>query len=78
MKLSELVKNFGKLTFIDWLGLVSSAWDKKSLKTLGALIRLTKGIKVETFYYEPKVLKEVSNIKDFANWICRKKPENQR
>ena len=78
MKLSELVKNFGKLTFIDWLGLISSAWDKKSLKILGALIRLTKGIKVETFYYEPKVLKEVSNIKDFANWICRKKPENQR
>jgi glycosyltransferase involved in cell wall biosynthesis len=72
MKLTEMVKNLRKLAFLDWLGLISATWDKKSLKTFGALIRLSKGIKAEAFYYEPQVLNEIPNIKEFAKWICQK------
>ena len=60
------------------MGVISAAWDKKSINALLSMIKTPKASKVNTFYYGPTVLEEVSNIKDFANWIYREKPENQR
>ena len=81
--LTALRRLFSNLSYIDWMGVISSAWDKKSIQALLSriikpMIKTPKASKLNTFYYGPKVLEEVSNIKDFANWICRKKPENQR
>ena len=73
MPLKNFVISVGRLNCKDWVGLVSSIWDGKSLKVLLYLLKLSDGVKVDTFYYGPKPLDNIVNIKEFSDWICSKK-----
>ena len=71
--LKALMRLFSKLNLLDWMGLVSAAWDKKSVKAFLSFITAFKANKINTFDYGPKALEGITNIEEFAKWVCRKK-----
>ena len=70
--LKDLISLFGNLNLLDWMGLISAAWDKKSVKAFLSMVKVFKASKINTFYYGPKALEGISNIEEFAKWVCHK------
>lgn len=75
--LKNLIRLFSYLNIFDWMGVISAAWDIKSIKALISMMKVSKASKVDTFYYGPKPLEGILNIKDFAEWICRGKSKDK-
>ena len=65
----DLLKWFGMFSPVDWCGLLSSVFDKKSWEKLVSMLQNRGGNAVKTIWSEAIPLKEITNIKEFANWI---------
>ena len=70
--LKDLISLFGNLNLLDWMCLISAAWDKKSVKAFLSMVKVFNASKINTFYYGPKALEGISNIEEFAKWVCHK------
>ena len=62
----------------DWWGLFSSVLDKRSWQIIGALITGQKKDQVNQVFEDAIPLKQISNTREFADWIAGKPTiENQ-
>ena len=74
----DLAKWFGMLSPGDWWGLFSSVLDKRSWQKIGALITGQKKDQVNQVFEDAIPLKQISNTREFADWIAGKPTiENQ-
>jgi glycosyltransferase involved in cell wall biosynthesis len=77
-KSGDLAKWFGTLSLGDWWGLFSSVIDKRSWQKIGSLITSQKKGQVNQVFEGAIPLKQISNIREFADWIADKPTiENQ-
>ena len=72
LKIRELVSLFGMLSLSDWIGLMSSVFDKKSWQQFGSIIGKRRKTQVENVWQGAIPIKDVTNIKDFADWISER------
>jgi len=69
LKPKDLLKRFGKLSMSDWMGLLCSVFDQRSWERIGSFFGSQKDHQIQTTWPGAVPLKEISNIKEFANWV---------
>jgi glycosyltransferase involved in cell wall biosynthesis len=65
----DLVERARKLSFLDWMSLLGSIFDKTSLKRLFLVVRFWKRNAVHNLWHGLQPLDDIINIEDFACWI---------
>jgi len=68
----QLVRWARLLSFADWLYLLSSVFDKQSWQRLLLLLCSSKKNKIQYVWQGALPLENISNIKEFAEWISRR------
>lgn len=71
ISVKEICSRFCKLSLGDWILLCSSVFDKASWQRLGLTVFTLKNNKVKRFWHQAHQLDNISNIKEFADWISR-------
>ena len=71
-KPKDLLKWFGMLSPMDWCGLLSSIFDKRSWERLALMLQNRGGNAVKNIWSEATPLKEITNIKEFVGWISKR------
>lgn len=71
-KPSDLLKWFGMLSPGDWWGLLSSVIDKQSWQRIGSLVTSPKTNQIKQVFQNAIPLKNISNIREFADWVADK------
>jgi glycosyltransferase involved in cell wall biosynthesis len=69
LKPKNLLKRFGQLSILDWVGLLLSVFDKRSWERIGSLFGSQKDHQIQITWQGATTLKEVSDIKEFADWV---------
>jgi len=67
---AELMKRARALSLIDWMRLCSSAVDRESWARLWRAIKPGKESKVQKIWHGLRPIDNVSNIKDFRDWLA--------
>ena len=70
----RLLGLFKLLTIKDMISLISIMWDLRSLKAIYSLLKKWKSLKVDTYYYGPKPLTEVSSSEELYHRVLCKDP----
>jgi glycosyltransferase involved in cell wall biosynthesis len=65
----DIIRWMGKLSFFDWLCVLTIFFDTQSWQRLFLLLAGAKKSKVQSLWQGAILLKDISNIKEFADWI---------
>ena len=78
ISLKELLARFRKLSFKDWFALFLFITDKESWQHLGLVFKSSRSNKLKNIWEGLKPLDDISNIKEFADWISSSKASGFR